>query len=373
MIVSIIGWYGTETLGDRAILDGILSVLAELNQTCKVQIGSLFKFYSQRTLLEEKNIFGETAPSIEIELFDIKDKEEREYYIKKSELVIVGGGPLMDLEELFLIKKSFCLAKNLDIPTVIMGCGVGPLNNKEYISVVKAILEMSSKISFRDSISLTKAEGLYEKELDAVCLGDPAIISIENYKRTNTVEKEDYIVVNFREYPQLDYGGLSAYTLSDMRDILKELEQWQKEIILVPMHTFGIGGDDRFFLSKVVYNQHYGNVRVVHKPMNLKELYSIYAKAIGCVGMRYHSVVMQTILNGNNLIINYTDPTTGKIRGFISDIDKRGFYDKRMIDIQKEGCCRIVDFVNLLKGQDKFVYKCTSVKKDYVDFLKEYF
>ena len=42
MTVSIVGWYGTETMGDRAILDGILSVLAKLDEKCKVQIESLY-------------------------------------------------------------------------------------------------------------------------------------------------------------------------------------------------------------------------------------------------------------------------------------------------------------------------------------------
>lgn len=373
MIVSIIGWYGTETLGDRAILDGILSVLAELEPTCKVQIGSLFKFYSQRTLLEEKDIFSETAPFIEIELFDIKDKKERESHIEKSELVIVGGGPLMDLEELFLIRKCFSFANELEIATLIMGCGVGPLNNLEYVSVVKDIFRASSKISLRDSFSLTYAQKLYGKELEAICLGDPAIISVENYKRVNEVKRENYIVVNFREYPQLEYGKNSTFEISDMRELLYELEQWGKEVFLVPMHTFEIGGDDRYFLSKVIYDQQYMNVKVVHKPMNLKELYSIYANAFGCIGMRYHSVLMQTILNGNNVIINYTDPNNGKIRGFINDVDKEGFYNDRILDIQKKTGYTVGDFVAALKQQKKFQYEHTSIKADYVEFLKEYF
>ena len=76
MIVSIIGWYGTETLGDRAILDGILCVLDKIEPCCKVNLGSLFPFYSQRTLREEESVFHESAPKIEIAVFNLKNKKD---------------------------------------------------------------------------------------------------------------------------------------------------------------------------------------------------------------------------------------------------------------------------------------------------------
>ena len=97
MVVSIIGWYGTETMGDRAILDGILSILSEYSKHITVQIGSLFDFYTRRTLMEEKDVFNKTAPLTKLKIFDIKDKKVREEKIKCSDVLLFGGGPLMDL------------------------------------------------------------------------------------------------------------------------------------------------------------------------------------------------------------------------------------------------------------------------------------
>ena len=45
---------------------------------------------------------------------------------------------------------------------------------------------------------------------------------------------------------------------------------------------------------------------------------------------------MQTILNGNNYIIDYTEPNKGKIYGFIKDVDTEMFYKNRYINIQKK-------------------------------------
>lgn len=373
MVVSIIGWYGTETMGDRAILDGILSILSEYSKHITVQIGSLFDFYTRRTLMEEKDVFNKTAPLTKLKIFDIKDKKVREEKIKCSDVLLFGGGPLMDLEELFLIKKCFIYAKQCKIPTVIMGCGMGPLKRTDYISVVYDILSMASKISFRDMMSLKLAKEMYGENENTICLGDPAVISVENYKKGNKYKKAANIVVNFRDYPQHEYGAKSNFRIEDMRKLLTELEKVDMEVMLVPMHTFGIGGDDRFFLSELVYNQQYRHVKVIHRPLNLKELYQIYTNAYGCIGMRYHAVVMQTILNGNNVIIDYTDPNTGKIKGFLDDVDNNGFYKERIFNIQKEQHVNIDHYVAILKEQQHFVYQYTTMKEKYVDFLADYF
>ena len=39
--IVIIGWYGTETIGDRAILAGLLHLFAETYSSLEVSIGSL--------------------------------------------------------------------------------------------------------------------------------------------------------------------------------------------------------------------------------------------------------------------------------------------------------------------------------------------
>ena len=75
------------------------------------------------------------------------------------------------------------------------------------------------------------------------------------------------------------------------------------------------------------------NIKVQQIPLNLKTTYDVIAKAQGCVGMRYHSIVFQTYLNGNNYIIDYTNPENGKIPAFLDRVDKNGFYTDRYINV----------------------------------------
>ena len=53
MNVCILGWYGTETLGDRAILDGIIRIYNEVENESIFYIGSLHPLLTERTIIED--------------------------------------------------------------------------------------------------------------------------------------------------------------------------------------------------------------------------------------------------------------------------------------------------------------------------------
>lgn len=371
MVISIIGWYGTETLGDRAILDGILCVLNRIEPHCKLNLGSLYPFYSRRTLWEEKDIFKMSAPTIPISIFDLKEDKERVQKLKESDLVIIGGGPLMGLEELYLLKKCTKTAKKYDIPVVVMGCGVGPFKEERHIMMVKKILEDATFISFRDSVSYELAKQIMEERFHAEVLGDPAVISIEHYLKCHVQSRKEYVAVNLREYPQSEYGASSCFDAHDLTNMIRMLKDLYGEVLLVPMHSFGIGGDDRYYLASLMNMSDCESVKVLHSPMNLYELYAVYQNALGCIGMRYHSIVMQTILNGNNLILDYTHKKNGKINGFLAQIDKEGFYSPRRINLQTGSDISLNDFIEIIGEKNCFQYAWSDMESNYAILLKE--
>ncbi|NNC84633.1 MAG: polysaccharide pyruvyl transferase family protein, partial [Bacteroidia bacterium] len=131
MKITIIGWYGTETIGDRAILAGILQSLKNSYSDIEIKLGSLFPFFSERTLSEDAELYTEfTGMNIPIELFNSKKINELDDALKDSDLLIMGGGPLMHIHPLFMVEYAFKKAKKLGKQTVVMGCGVGPLFKK---------------------------------------------------------------------------------------------------------------------------------------------------------------------------------------------------------------------------------------------------
>ena len=334
---SIIGWYGTETMGDLAILDGILAVLNSVSPTSRVHLGSLYPFYSERTMLQERPVFEKTAPGAEIRIFEIMDRAATEEVLDDTDILIFGGGPLMDLEELYLMHRTVKSAARRNIPIVLMGCGLGPVREEGYIRLIGDMVRMSSRTIWRDEGSMQLAERLGMDTARMCVIGDPARISVDEYGTGHPEHhiQEDTWAVNLRRFPEAEYGA-NPFDAGGAAAILAEAGKYCRKLQLVPMHTFAIGGDDRDFFAEIMGERDKPDTEVLWKPLNLHELYDIYASAGACIGMRYHAVLMQTLLNGNNYIFDYTAGAGDKTAGFLRQADPKHFYRDRIWNMREE-------------------------------------
>jgi polysaccharide pyruvyl transferase WcaK-like protein len=290
MNICIVGWYRTETVGDRAILDGIFQIFQRRYNTFQVSIGSLYPILTERTLILDKNIFCMNSPGIKLGYFDVRRKMDLLYNIKNCQYCIMGGGPIMDLDELNIVLFAFRSAKKLKKKTILFGCGLGPLRQKYYQILAKKIFTCSDLIIFRDTAALTTSRNIFGDEFLEKChaLFDPAILSVGQYlKIKNTsVRNKDDLVINFREFPN-GYENYST-TTEDLCTLTKRAANQLEKVTLVPMHTFFIGGDDRKYLTKIAFTVNKKNVIVLHEPLNIHETFSLFADANTCIGMRYH-------------------------------------------------------------------------------------
>lgn len=360
-------------MGDRAILDGIIKIFSKTYGTCNIAIGSLYPFFTEHTLLKDRDEYLNENNEIKLSIFDQKSSSELKKNVKNSNLVIMGGGPIMDLEELYIIKKGFEIAHRNKIKTCLLGCGIGPLNNNRLINVTKQILKNTDLGIFRDNNSKEVAKKYCNsKEKKIYCLPDPAVVSILFYKQNNKneIKQNNEIVVNFRQHPA-EYDNSNNSIDDILSSIIKGISKNYNSVRLVPMHTFFIGGDDRVYLSKIKNMIPENNISVINKPMSLYEMYKIYSEAEACIGMRYHSVVMQTILNGNNYIVDYTSPKTGKISGFINELDKKEFYNDRYYNYTTGEMFDIENISNVLKKNEKYNYLYVDIISKYATLLKE--
>lgn len=341
MNILIIGWYGTETIGDRAILAGFLRVIVSICDDVNIKVGSIYPFFTQRTLLEDCDFYNQIAgKEINIELFDSRNHFTLRKEIDNSDCVFVGGGPLMDVSWMYMIEYAFEHAKKKNKKTGLIGCGIGPLYKKQYKKSCRNILCHSDLNIFRDDFSADYARELAAgKETSMFSLIDPAAICANVFENIDTFESKPYIAINLREFPN-EYLTSSSklveerikYVIATINDLALKNNQ---ATYLVPMHYFGIGGDDREFLNRIMIDMNLDNVKVCNNPLTLKETMKLYKEAKMCVGMRFHSVVLQTILNGNNYIVDYTEPKKGKISGFLNQIGAYDFYADRYINLQE--------------------------------------
>jgi polysaccharide pyruvyl transferase WcaK-like protein len=380
MKITIIGWYGTETIGDRAILAGLISFFNKSYNKFEIKLGSLYPFFSQRTIDEDSYLWEKIiGKKVEIDIFDSKLTSELDKAIYNSDLIIMGGGPLMHISEMYMIEYAFKKAKKLNKITGLMGCGVGPIFTNKFKKSLIEITNNSDLIILRDSASKENLKRIFKEfnktyDFDSVNVSfDPAVeCCIESDKYIENI-KNNNIIINLREFPQ-DYSLDKSDSINEfLKFFIKKISRDYSEhvIQLIPMHYFYIGDDDRTFLNQIKFELNEKNIVVQNENLTLEETMGVYKNAYFNVGMRFHSIVLQTILSGKNFILDYTEPNKGKIFGFLEDIDSSDFYKNRYISLQDEiNESNIVnDISNKFEINQSFISNKLLV---YTEKLKEY-
>lgn len=374
MNVTIIGWYGTETIGDRAILAGILYIISKKFGNVSFFLGSFYPFFTERTLKEDNKLYTLLIENeIDISLFDVRSKQELIPIIQDSDLVLMGGGPLMHINALYLIDYIFLSAKKYKKKTMLFGVGVGPLFIRKYKRVCLNIIKNSDFVVLRDlqskvNLSRLAKEFNYKLDLKNIEISyDPSVVACIEYisKVKKMPNQHRYIAINLRQFNLLygteDIGTqIDKYLLGLIRELIRR--ERDLDIKFIPMHYFAIGGDDRIYLNKLKFLLGESRVTVQNQNLNLKQTLEVFRNAKYTIGMRFHSVVFQTLINGNNYILDYTEPKIGKITGFLKDVDNNGFYKNRYISLQsfKE----YQDLEKLLNFSDKtFEYDVKLINK----------
>ncbi len=362
---TVVGWYGTETIGDRAILAGIIRMLSEVSSSVTLHLGSLFPVLSERTLHDDGGFFERCAhnSSLQITLFDSQSWRQLENSIKCSDVLIIGGGPLMDIEQMFMLEYAVRYAKHKKKRTIALGCGYGPLNNRETVGCANRLLDLLDLSIMRDS------NAPYASISNLI---DPAAFACTEFLGFFEGKNSKYCAVNFRDVFSLEnhYPSSSEAENRIIEWFSSFVEKSDVPVCLIPMHTFSVGYDDRLFLDKMARKINSSKVEVISTPPSLQETMALYHNAQACIGMRFHSVLLQTILNGKNAILDYTHPQTGKIISLMRQMNMEEFYCGRYVSLYKD-----VDSIEFdLDEERRFLFSKDLVSTHfsvYVDSIKQ--
>lgn len=332
--VLIVGWYGTETAGDKAILWSVVNDLKHrLHPPEKIYLSSLYPFVSQWTV-KELRLHG-------IEIVETYTREF-EAACRSVDEVVVGGGPLMDIEPLnHILYAVIQAAKNGNISRV-EGCGIGPLHDPTYIKVVSEILRLANYISLRDSASVLRGTTDFGRK-DIALIADPATNYVVNVKESDdflsppSIPPTQKNVACFVRKLTLEYkGDLNTESFTSLQHRFEDqlvkmltyiVNSHKLGLRLFPMHTFAVGGDDRIFNRKIVKdllvvaenentNCEVSYAREIVSPLEI--LRSMWQAKFN-VCMRFHSVLFAQTLGVPYIAIDYT--SGGKIEAYLRDKD----------------------------------------------------
>jgi polysaccharide pyruvyl transferase WcaK-like protein/MoaA/NifB/PqqE/SkfB family radical SAM enzyme len=387
--ILIIGWYGTETAGDKAILDEILLCFRDRYPNVQMTVASLYPFVTKRTLKE----LGREDIAI-IETYSATYLET----CRSSDAVIMGGGPLMGMEPLGFVLAAFAEAAKSGVPTVIEGCGIGPIAEEVHIETLKEIIRLSSVIRVRDTESLAWIER-HTARRDAICAGDPAAGYVKRYMNNDIAvhQKQQTLACFLREITTEYMAGM---TIEDFLDFRSKFEEELGKLVryicvttglkpvLMPMHTFVIGNDDRDFARRFAGEHLTGlEYTIGNRIYSAQDILSTMLDSDLCLCMRFHSVLFTDVLGVPYIPVDYTGG--GKIMGFLKDKDKLdeyldrktvaaglwreqvdkvlAGYEKKVPDHQSD---RELMFLQLIHEGKKALRNCETDRRDLVRQLE---
>ena len=144
--VLIMGWYGRETTGDKAILASLLHNIA--GHSVRILKSTYDVDYSRQTLNEIE------APTVRCLPNDIASFLKA---LDGVDVVVIGGGPLKESGQMLEWSMRVALAKSLGKKIMVYGCGIGPLHSAQARRHVAQILRLADRITLRDAIAVKNA------------------------------------------------------------------------------------------------------------------------------------------------------------------------------------------------------------------------
>lgn len=314
-LVLICGWYGTETLGDKAILGGVVNSLQSALGNLELHLASLELYISEMTIQQMPELEG-------CYLHSITDAIK---VAGTMDLVVFGGGPLMAIPNLAEMIAIFQRAVEAKVPTLIAGCGVGPLGNFDYNQAIKNLLHLSSCRIYRDENSRTLAESLGICTSEDLVAEDPALTwvksSLASLKPIENPQKSPVLLLGLRDWPYREYAPyltvLEAEKIKNKFEfeIIVALNQLIDQyadlsIIPFPMCTNHLGNDDRWFYRRLLRNNQEIKDRLdlsytgaEQAPLSCLKAFQSASMALT---MRFHSLVFALAAGVPSVAVDYT-------------------------------------------------------------------
>lgn len=315
--VLICGWYGTETLGDKAILGGIVLSLHRIWGDVELHLVALETYISQMTVQQMQELQG----------CQVHSQKDALNIVDTMDLVMFGGGPLMAIDPLLDMLAIFHKAAKANVPTIIAGCGVGPLGANYYNNTVKQILDCASIRIFRDTKSLQIAHSLGIDTSKDYVAEDPAltwlesVASIQLHNEHQLKSAHPKLLLGLRDWPYHEYAPsmssrqaenvksqFEAELIAALKDLVKQCPNL--EIIPFPMCTNHIGGDDRWFYRRLFRDcgdlVDALNTSYLNAELSPADSVTVFKSASAALTMRFHSLIFAVATNLPALSIDYT-------------------------------------------------------------------
>jgi polysaccharide pyruvyl transferase WcaK-like protein len=313
--VLIMGWYGRETTGDKAILASLLHNIA--GHSVRILKSTYDVDYSRQTLNEID------APTVRCLPNDIASFLQA---LDGVDVVVIGGGPLKESGQMLEWSMRLAIAKSLGKKIMVYGCGIGPLHSAQVRQHVAQILRLADRITLRDAIAVTKAIELGIPADRITLAADPAMgLLIPSVRFAGRNVEELTIGVSLRRLTKHYAATGKAIEATRQEAVFHEaatttvrrvLQMHGTQVVLVPM-ALRREDDDREVLRQLQSGLgHDPRISLIEHYASPAALLEHFKRFDFFVAMRFHSAVFALLSQVPLVAIDY-DSRGGKTTGLM--------------------------------------------------------
>jgi polysaccharide pyruvyl transferase WcaK-like protein len=338
--VLIMGWYGKETTGDKAILASLLHNIAGhspciLKSTYDVD-------YSRQTLNEIE------APTVRCVPNDIASFLKA---LDGVDTVVIGGGPLKESGQMLEWAMRLAIAKSLGKKIMVYGCGIGPLHSARVGRHVAQILRLADRITLRDAIAVNNAIQLGIPADRITLAADPAM-GLSTPSVSFAGRNVESLTIGFSLRRLTKHYAPTGRTIEATRlestfhdaarcTLRRVLQTHPTRVVLVPM-TLHPDDDDRLVLRQLqTALGHDPRISLIEHYASPAALLEHFRKFDFFIAMRFHSAVF-AMLSGMPLVAIDYDSRGGKTTGLMQAMGLSEFV-LNITDATPERLWRLVD------------------------------
>ncbi len=319
--VLIQGWYGSETIGDVAILGQLIREWQAIVPGALVLVATFDMAITKRSL--------DDLDADAIEPIGIGFRSA--WHILGCNILLFGGGPLMESRMMPFWLLRAIVARASGAKVIIHGCGIGPVRTKSTEWIIRLLLRTSNVTILRDRLSREWAGHSLTNEKTLVSC-DPALdyvrSSLQNPERSSS--DPTTIGLFLRDVPDVySQGSPSCETETPITQIAEALTQLsiQSEMRFVGFimqEDFPEDNDRSTYrgLSELLGTSEIVSVKDSYH--SLQYITQTLADLDGCITVRFHGAVFAIAANLPLVALDYTHPL-GKVSGAMDNAGRQDY------------------------------------------------
>ena len=321
--ILISGYFGMGNIGDEALLSSLIGILRNIDAS-KIEISVL-----------------SGDPLVTTELYGVLGIDRRSMYrvlkaIEWADIVITGpGGLIQDVtsfRSLLYYIGIAAMTKFLGKKSLILGCGVGPVNRGLGRALTKKITKKLDGIALRDMPSLEELRRYGLKRHDVKLFPDFGLL-VDASSSMRGKELLEIEGIPYGNYPLIGMAvrpvGIKEvdYELKKLLAITADalINKYSAHIVFLPFDT---NMDKDFSISiQAMMKNHSFLIQGQYRPSDIK---GIINELNLMIGMRLHSLILSCTSNIPVVGIAY-DP---KVENFLVQIGSYDFINLKEVSEQ---------------------------------------